>query len=158
MPLRRNPVVRRQSDGTFSLVLPQDQRDVVVRLLGDLDELLVESPDDPSARRLQPPDYLHDPDRDMGYQLLAGEELRTSRHAAIESSIDAIGRASLTEEELWAWAQSLNALRLVVGTRLGIEQDDYPRPSDPDDENAPFWAVLDFTSEVQYWVLKALGG
>lgn len=158
MPLRRNPVVRRRPDGRFALVLGDEHRRVLLRLLGELDELLTEAPDDPSARRLRPPAYLHEPDRDLGYQLLAGEELRASRHAAIQASLEALERSELTEDELWAWVQSLNALRLVVGTRLGIEEDGYDHPDDPDSPDAPFWDVLDFASQVQFWVIRALGG
>lgn len=158
MPSRRNPVVRRRTDGRFDLVLPYQQRQIVVRLLGELDELLAEAPDDPSARRLRPPAYMHDPDQDLGYQLLAGEELRAKRHAAIEASLEALEREELTEDELWSWMQSLNALRLVVGTRLNIEDDGYEPPDDPDPPEAAFWDVLGFASQVQYWVIRALGG
>jgi hypothetical protein len=151
-------VVRSRPDGDFDLVLPAEHRDVMVRLLGELEELFTAAPDDPSTRRLRPPAYLDDPERDQGYQLLAGEELRTSRQAAIDASTDALQRERLTAEELWAWAQSLNALRLVVGTRLGIEDDFSDRHHEPDDPDAPLWDVLDFCSEVQHWIIKALGG
>ena len=41
--------------------------------------------------------------------------------------------------------QSLNALRLVLGTRLDVGEDDDPHV-DPDDPDAPAWALYYFLS------------
>ena len=40
----------------------------------------------------------------------------------------------LTEDEVSAWLQSINALRLVLGTRLDVQEDDdgVIEPDDPD--------------------------
>ena len=160
-PLRRNQVARRRSDGRFDLVLEDRLRDVARHLLEELEQLVEGSPDDPSLRRLNPPAYLDDPDNEAAYQILAGDELRSSRRAAIATVRESLDREVLTEDELWTWMQALNSLRLVVGTRLGIEDDDdarQPRTVDEDDPDAPMWAVYEFATYVQYDVIKALGG
>ncbi|CAN5805105.1 hypothetical protein BH23ACT2_BH23ACT2_10940 [soil metagenome] len=154
---RRNQVARRRPDDRFDLILEPRLREVISSLLGELDEVLEAGPDDPSLRRLSPPAYLHDPEKDEEYRLLAGDELRTSRRAAIDAVRRSIERDVLDEDELWQWLQSLNALRLVVGTRLGIEDDDTPRNVDEDDPDAPLWSIYDFTTWLQHSVVDALG-
>lgn len=157
MSRRSNPVVRRRGDGTFDLVLDQQNRDALHSLLGELEDLLELAPDDPSLQRLHPPAYVEDPDRDVAYQILAGDELRTRRRETIDAVRASLLRTELTEDELWSWLQALNALRLVVGTRLDITDDDHRHPRlDPDDPDAPLWEVYDFTTQVQYFVITAL--
>jgi hypothetical protein len=154
---RRNQVCRRRSDGTFDLVLEAHLREVIGSLLGELDELVEAGPGDPSMRRLSPPAYLDDPDKDAEYQLLAGDELRTARRAAIDAVRESLAKDHLTEDELWAWLQSLNALRLVVGTRLGIDDEDHHHDQvDPDDPDAVLWSIYDFSTFLQYEIVRAL--
>lgn len=158
MSRQANPVVRRRPDGGFDLVLDAANREALDGLLNELEDLLEQSPDDPGVKRLHPPAYTDDPERDLGYQILAGDELRTRRHEAIDAVRASLARAELTEEELWSWLQALNALRLVVGTRLDIRDDDHRRPRlGSDHPDAPLWEVYDFTTQVQYFVIEALG-
>ena len=157
MSRRSNPVVRRRGADTFELVLDQANRDALHSLLGELDDLLEHAPDDPGVQRLHPPAYAEDPDRDVAYQILAGDELRTRRRETIDAVRASLLRPELSEDELWSWLQALNALRLVVGTRLGISEDDTRRPRlDADDPDGPLWDVYDFTTQVQHFVIDAL--
>ena len=157
MARRENPVVRRQPDGTFRLVLDPRNVEALASLLGELDELLEVAPDDPSLARLHPTAYSDDPERDLAYQILAGDELRTNRRATISAVRSSLEKTELSEDELWGWLQALNALRLVVGTRLGMDDDESDRPplsrSDPD---AALWDVYDFSTQIQYFVVSAL--
>jgi hypothetical protein len=155
--LGRNPVVRRRRDGRFDVVLDGAQRRSIALLLGELDELIEAGPDDPGLERLRPPAYLEDADKDAEYQLLAGDELRTSRRRAIAAVVASLEAEVVTDEQLWAWVQSLNALRLVVGTRLGIDDDEADeRPLDPDDPAAGLWTIYHFATALQSWVVSAL--
>lgn len=156
MASRRNPVVRRRPDGTFEVVLDPRNAEALTSLLGELDELLEVAPDDPSLARLHPTAYHDDPERDLAYQILAGDELRTKRRATIAAVRSSLEKTELSEDELWGWLQALNALRLVVGTRLGID-DDSDRPRlDLDDPEAALWDVYDFSTQIQYFVISAL--
>jgi len=150
-------VVRRRRDGRYDLVLEPRLRDAVRNLLTELDELLADDPDDADLRRLNPPAYLDDPERDAAYRLLAGEELRTSRHATIDAVLGTLDQERLTEDELWSWLQAVNALRLVVGTRLDISEDDHQIVVADDDPQAPLWSVYQFGTWLQYQILRALG-
>ncbi|MCU1369620.1 MAG: hypothetical protein JWO77_814 [Ilumatobacteraceae bacterium] len=155
---RRTPMVKRRSDGAFDLVLDDERRDVLIELLRQLGELIEASPDHPNLARLSPPAYLEDDEADAAYQLLAGEELRTSHQAAIASVIESLGRDRLSEADLWVWIQALNSVRLVVGTRLDISDDDH-RPhlrSLADAEDRSLWAVYEFTTGLQHDIVGAL--
>jgi len=131
---------------------------VLVDLLRQLSDLLESEPDHPNLTRLSPPAYLDDAEADAAYQLLAGEELRTSHQRAIAAVTESLGRDRLTEDDLWAWVQSLNSVRLVVGTRLDISEDDhgptFRSAGDPGDR--PLWAVYDFTTLLQHDIVDAL--
>jgi hypothetical protein len=151
-------MVKRRADGAFDLVLDDERRDVLVELLGQLSELLEVAPDHPNLTRLSPPAYLEDDEADAAYQLLAGEELRTSHQAAIASVTESLRQDRLSEADLWVWLQALNSVRLVVGTRLDITEDDHgPRlRSLTDPEDRSLWAVYDFTTALQHDIVDAL--
>ncbi len=155
---RRPRAIRRRADGTYQVQLDPSILDVIRSLLGQLDQLLEDAPDDPSMRRLAPTAYPDDADADAAYQLLAGEELRASRHAAIERVLASLDAESLTEEDLWSWMQALNAVRLVVGTRLDISEDDHgpDRRGSTDPHEASLWSVYDLTTALQHEVVSAL--
>ena len=73
--------------------------------------------------------------------------------------IGSLDRDRLTEDELWGWAQSFNALRLVLGTRLDVSEDDLGAPElAPDAPEAQLWAVYELVSVLQHEVIIALGG
>ncbi|WP_421117849.1 DUF2017 family protein [Aquihabitans daechungensis] len=130
---------------------------MLVTLLRQLGDLLETDPDHPNLIRLSPPAYLDDAEADAAYQLLAGEELRTSHQHAINAVIESLGRDRLTEDELWAWVQSLNGVRLVVGTRLDISEDDHgPTFRSTEPEDRPLWAVYDFMTLLQHDIVDAL--
>ena len=153
------PVVRPRSDGRFDLVLPQAHRSTLSALLGELDQLIEDDPSDPDLRRLSPPAYLEDPERDAAYQLLAGDELRTARRATIDTVRSSMDRSVLVEDQVWAWLRALNALRVVVGTKLDITDEDHDPdpPLGPDDPKAPLWAIYDYCGILQHAIITALG-
>lgn len=137
----------RRADGAFDVALSAEERDGAALVLS---ELVAEIDDDPAAddlRRLRPPAYLDDPDRDLEYQLLAGEELRTSHRAAIAAAMAALDRPVLSEDELWSFVRALNAVRLVVGTKLGIDEDAHRPPR--------MWMLL-AASERRRWAVFLL--
>jgi hypothetical protein len=56
--------------------------------------------------------------------------------------------------------RALNGVRLVVGTRLDIRDDDHDATSRQvtDPEDRPLWAVYDFTTLLQHDIVDALSG
>jgi hypothetical protein len=125
------PPVRRRRDGRYDVTLDDGTRRVLRHFLEQLRDLLLS--DDPLLRRLFPPAYLDDPEKDDDYQQLMKGDLIESRFAAIEEMETTLGETILDEAALTRWMQAINSLRLVVGTRLDVsETPGEIHPDDPD--------------------------
>lgn len=112
-------------DGRFALRLDPDERRVLGGLLPQMAEML-ESPDTPDLRRLFPTAYPNDPELDAEYQGLMRDELRSSRSSAMDRVVASLDGEELDATDMQAWLQTLNAARLVLGTRLNISEDEDP--------------------------------
>ncbi|MGH9077036.1 MAG: DUF2017 family protein [Acidimicrobiales bacterium] len=117
--------VRRNRRGRFVLTLSDGERAVLAQLPADLKALLAD-PDDPSLRRLFPAAYGDDAERSEEFRRLMQADL-VERHAAALDVMAGTARATeLSEDEAGAWLSALNQLRLVLGTRLDVSEDDDP--------------------------------
>jgi hypothetical protein len=114
--------IEREADGGILLRLSHEERSLLVDLAVQLRSLLGSTPDDPSLRRLFPPAYEDDQD-ERAYRELAGNELLEGRHEALELLASTAERERLIAEEADAWLRALNDLRLVLGTRLDVQED-----------------------------------
>jgi hypothetical protein len=154
----RQPFKLKRKGDRFDVYVAPELRAGLTGIYSQLDELLEGSPDDPELRRLQPPAYLDDPEREAAYRLLAGEELRTSRRAALQAAIQGLEQKEATEDQLWSWMQAINAVRLVLGTRLDVSEDSEPMPrpaGDPLEAEQSAYLALTY---LQYEIVKALQG
>jgi hypothetical protein len=122
--------------GRFILRLEPRERDLIRQLLRELRDLLALAPGDPRVRRLYPAAYAEDQEFEDDYQRLTREELQSGRLASVEAVEATIEKEMLTLDELTAWMQAVNSLRLVLGTMLDINEDDQELAFDPDDPNA----------------------
>jgi len=146
--------VRRTPAGDYELRLPAGERELLRALPGHLRELL--QSDDPSLRRLSPPAYVDDPEREAEYRALMGADLLESRRAALATVEDTIDARRLDENQLNGWLAALNDLRLVLGTRLDVSEDmAEPEDSDP---TAPAFALYSYLGWLQEQVVAALAG
>lgn len=150
--------MRRRADGRYDVALDQGLREVLAQVLTELRTVIDDEPDHPSLERLRPPAYADDPDREAAYRLLAGEELRDAQRGAIDAVLASLDRDVLAEDELWSWLRAINGVRLVVGTRLDISDDDHgPGARGPvAPEEQQLWALYDFTTYIQYEVIEGL--
>jgi hypothetical protein len=147
--------VRRKGEGRYVVRLRPNEKALVGDLVVQLREQLLASTDEPSVRRLFPPAYPDDPERDAGYQVLTRDELLEHKLAAldvVERTLEAGGE--LDDDEMTAWMATLNSLRLVLGTRLDVDEE---LPNlDPDDPLAPAYAVYEYLGWLLSQVVDAL--
>jgi hypothetical protein len=137
-------VVRRRAGG-IEVRLRGEERDVLRAVLGQLRAAIEADAEDPALRRLFPPAYEDDAEKEAGYRALAQHELLESRLQAIDAVEASLDAKRLDEDAAAAWMRSLNALRLVLGTRLDVtEEDDHD--IDPSDPDAPAWYLYFFLS------------
>jgi len=161
MALRRRFVAPVEAvRGGWRITLDDEERNLLVRLMGELRALLTGPDDNELLRRLFPVAYPEDEEKEAEYQRLMREELVASRLAAIESvsrTIDPAGdraRQLLDEGETIAFMQSINAIRLVLGSMLGITDDE--SADDADSADSPEHNLYDFLSWLLEWTVRSL--
>jgi hypothetical protein len=154
MGLFRRERVRRTGQGTYRVRLPEPERDLLASLAEQLRELLTETTDDPTVRRLFPTAYNEDPERDREYQQLVRDELLEGRLAVLATLEATLAADELDEAELTAWLRALNDVRLVLGTRLDVSED--LRDVDADDPDVPAYAVYEYLGFLLSEVVDAL--
>ncbi|WP_420451654.1 DUF2017 family protein [Ilumatobacter sp.] len=146
---------------TWTLNLGDDERAVVSRLLAELRELVDEADaesESPLLRRLFPPAYTDHDEHEAEYQRLMREELVSSRLAgidAIDRHLGADAGDQLDEGEVVALMQSLNAVRVVLGTMLDVGEDD-DDVGEPGDEHEPERQLYGYLSWLVDWTVRSL--
>ena len=153
MDFRRDRV-RRVGEGRYEVKLRRNEQLLVGDLVEQLREQLLASTDDPAVRRLFPPAYPDDAERDAGYQVLTRDELLEHRLAALDTVEQTLKGGMLDEAAMTAWMGSLNSMRLVLGTRLDVDEE-LP-PLDESDPLAPAYAVYEYLGWLLSQVVDAL--
>jgi hypothetical protein len=150
--------------GGYVLHLDAEEIDLVVRLLGELRSLLLS--DDPAhhdlLRRLFPPAYhlADDAEAEAEYQRLMREDLVASRLegiAMVETSLRA--GAVLDDAAVQGFMQSLNGVRLVLGTLLDVSEQHDPsrvRDDDPMVGEHQLYAFLSYLLEATVFAITEL--
>jgi hypothetical protein len=128
----------------YELRLDERERALIRQILGDMRALLMLDADDLRVRRLYPSAYADDKEKEEEYRRLTHEELRSARLANVDTVEESIEAEVLTEEQLTAWMQAINSLRLVLGTLLEITDDDQELSFDPDDPEARTQALYGY--------------
>jgi hypothetical protein len=117
----------RGRNGYVLRIAPQE-RTLVIRLLGELSELLNSPAEQPATARLFPVVHPDDAEREAEYQRLMRDELVSSRLSGIASVTKALEgsakKVTLNEEQLTSFMQAVNGVRLVLGTILDVSEDD----------------------------------
>jgi hypothetical protein len=111
----------RTPDGGVRLRLTPQERALLVGLAAELRSQLEGKPNDPSLRRLFPAAYEDEQD-EQAYRELAGGELLDGRRQALDLLAATARSDRLSAEEADAWLRALNDLRLVLGTRLDVQE------------------------------------
>jgi hypothetical protein len=148
-------VFSRARDGGIELTLSRDERTLLASLATELREQLDGDTGDPTLRRLFPPAY-DDEAEERAYRELAGDSLLDGRREALELLAETVDRDRLSAEEADAWLRALNDLRLVLGTRLDVQEDAFAADLRPDEPNAAALAVYGYLSWIQEQLVAAL--
>jgi hypothetical protein len=157
MAFRRAPryVVERTSRG-YVVHLQREEIELVVRLLGELRALITSTDPQhaPLLRRLFPPAYhlSDDAEAEGEFQRLMHDDLVASRVTGIEMVESALSEnRPLDEGEVNGFMQSLNSVRLVLGTLLDVSEDEDPAAISDDDPMVNEHHLYTFLS----WLLES---
>ena len=147
--------ISRERDGSFRLRLSREERELLQELPAQLDQLL-DDPSNPDLRRLFP--AAHEDDRaQQEYAELVGDQLLGGRRRALATIGATAAQDRLSPEEAESWLTGLNALRLVLGTRLDVNEEEPPRV-DPRDPQAQETALYLWLSWLQEQLVEAMAG
>jgi hypothetical protein len=146
--------IERTRRGEIRLRLPAGERELLRGLPAELRALLADDPADPSLGRLFPPAY-DDDEEEREYRGLVGEELLAGRLEELRTLEETVDRDRLEEEELAAWIGALNDLRLVLGTRLDVQEDTFDDGLDPDDPRARELSLYAYLTWLQQQAVEA---
>ena len=141
--------------GGVTVVLPDVERELLQQLRAELVALLETEPGDPSLERLFPPAY-EDKRADREYRKLMGDELLAGRRRALDVLEATAGQEQLSAEEAESWLTALNDLRLVLGTRLDVQEDTFLNGLDLKDPRAPELAVYSYLTWLQDALISAV--
>lgn len=139
-------------------------REVELTLLRMVPQLIAtvgEPAVDPAAERLTPEVFSGDMERSREFRHLAGDLIDQGRAddvAALRDLVDAVASGTaLTEEQASGWMRAINQARLIIGARLGIEEDGWEETSglSPAD---PSVVMLHLLSRIQSHLIAALSG
>lgn len=125
---------RRTRSGRYQLNLGAAERELLAALAPQLRELLAD-PTQAGLERLFPPAYGDEADaeRQEEYRRYMQDDLAERHGAALEVLASTARADELDAAQMEAWMRALNHLRLVIGTRLGVtEDDDTAGADDPD--------------------------
>ncbi len=152
-------------DDTLTVSLAEEELSLLRVLPEQLQEVFDGDADDPARARLFPRAYL-DPTaeaEEAEWQALVGPSLLRERLDALELITSTLGRAEpagdwwqidLTPDEVQAWLGVLNDTRLVLGTRLGVTEEE--RELDPSDPDAGPYALYQWLTWVQNDLIEEL--
>jgi uncharacterized protein DUF2017 len=111
--------------GAVVVDLPDDLRDLLASLAKQLTELIddPEAADDPGLARLFPPASVDDPMEALGFEQLMGDAIKAGKRESASVLRATAHHKRLSPEETLAWMRCLNDIRLLIGTRLDVQED-----------------------------------
>jgi hypothetical protein len=146
--------VRRTRRGEFDLRLPEEERAILRALPEQLRELLQST--DPTVRRLFPPAYQDDAERNAEYEQLVRDDLLAGKLQALQIMEATIDARRISEDQLLAWLGALNDLRLTIGTRLDVTEDLDPERIPDTDPRAQLYALFFYLGWLEEQVVEEL--
>jgi hypothetical protein len=145
--------------GRLRLHLEAPEADLLRRLFDELEAVLDGGADDAVLRRLNPAAYRDDDRAEADFRELTADALRGARDERIEACRADLARSSDVDlgdpDAGRRWIQVLNDLRLALGTRLGVTEDEHPE-IDPHDPAAQPRLVYHWLTAVQDSVVQGL--
>jgi hypothetical protein len=134
-----------------------DELEMMLGLSGN-DEL----PEDPVLARLLPDAYKDDPDASAEFRRYTEESLRSAKINSAQAVLASLpadgGEVLLTEPEGQQWLRALNDVRLAIGTRLGITEDNEDLMEDfsLEEPRSAYILAYQWLSELQDSLIDAL--
>jgi hypothetical protein len=153
----RGPV-RRGGPGRYRLRLSAKERDAVSTFSSQLRTLLTsqDQASDPAVARLFPAAYPDDVIRNLEWERANTDSLLLGKLEALDVIDRTMSRDELTEDELLAWLESLNSMRLVLGTRLNITEESEAGDYADDEQTAGLFDLYSYFTWLEASIVDVL--
>jgi hypothetical protein len=155
-------------DGSVRVRLAAPEADTLASLLTDLIAALRPGgldPDDPVHRRLYPDGYRDNAEAAEAFRSLTESTLREERLERAEQCLAGLAAAGSTAKHKLdvtlepdvaeRWLRVLNDMRLAIGTRIGITEDESTIDFDPNDAKSMPYALYAYLTGVQDAFVRA---
>lgn len=148
--------------GTVRIRLEPIEADLLRALLDDLAEVVAADSfeeGDPVRERLFPAGYRDDTEASDDFRDLTESSLRAERVArarACAEDIDGAGVIAMDAEAADRWIRAINDLRLALGTRLQITDENHPDEIDDTHPQAQEWTVYYWLTGLQDGIVRSL--
>ncbi|HEY7225525.1 MAG TPA: DUF2017 family protein [Micromonosporaceae bacterium] len=161
---------RRVGDECVARFVPEVV-DVLRQCLAELAAMISNDPDpdDPAVERLFPDVYPEDPAQEAEFRRFTEDDLRSAKldqaKTMLADLLDSGGEVRLADERADLWLRALTDVRLVLGTRLGVEDDtdleaeiDAAVGRNPSSAHVRQLTVYQYLTELQGSLVEALIG
>jgi hypothetical protein len=139
--------------GGYRVNLGRAEQRLVTEGLDELRVMLANK--DPDTRRLFPTAYVTDAGLDAEYKKMVGDELLTGQLEALDLVERTLDGQTVDRGELEGWMRALNGVRLAIGTKLDVGEEEAVE-IDPDDPNAHLMFVYQVLTVLLGAVVQAL--
>ena len=143
-------------DGTFKVEIPKWQIKIFKSLTQELNPIISDRSNNLTSR-LFPTAYQSDTSANNEYELLTHKDLLQSHLDSLEALEELSSNAELSEETLIKITQGVNILRLVLGTRLEINDDDAnSSKANEDHPDHNIWLTFHLLGEIISIIIDAI--
>ena len=133
-------------NGTYKIEIP-DWLGLLFRNLVEEVKGFIENKGSPLANLLFPVAYQNDEAANIEYDSLTHEDLLQSHLSALETLVEISENDEVTEETLLQIMQAVNILRLALGTRLEILDEDDPSEITENHPDYNLWLIYHLLGE-----------
>jgi negative regulator of replication initiation len=160
MARRNSGPLSRIDEQTYSLNIDAQDRETLNSLLDQLRDVLMNDSNSDVARRLFPAAYHQDEQHEHEYQRLMRDELLSSRLASLTLTSSMLERdheasqVNLTSDELDALMRSINSLRLILGTLLDVDEDEFEAVIEEDDPGYGQYQLYLYLGWLLDWIVR----
>jgi len=144
---------------SYSLNIDASDRTTLNALLDQLRDVLMHDSSSDIARRLFPAAYHQDEQHEQEYQRLMRDELLSSRLTSLSLTSSLLEREPsgdkvvLSADELDALMRSINSLRLVLGTLLDVDEDEFEAHPDENDPGYGQYQLYSYLGWLLDWIV-----
>lgn len=140
----------------YQLDFASNERDVLRSVAEQMRTLIIEN--DPDTYRLFPPAYMNDIAKQEEYRSFMSDELMKMHLAALDVLQEAALCETLHEDDLYAFVRAVNHVRLVLGTRLDIDEETDVTDISEDHPDAMLYDLYFWMGWVLEEAVEALSG